>query len=150
MANLTKSKKLKLLKIERERLYISNLLENNILTDEDILYLIKKDASYGLVETKNKSKLYLKDIFNCPFLLCDQDYLSLNMKKLLPYLLDARYKAEQEELNYQYKEGFLSKEELDKQLDELLFVYYKSSQDGKNILKTGHVVDVVDNKNKKR
>ena len=78
-------------------------------------------------------------------MLCDQDILSLSIKKILPIFLDSRYKIEQDELKYQYNEGYITKELYEKELDELKFIFYKSSLDGKNILKTGHVLNVCDN-----
>lgn len=146
MARLTNSKKIKLLKLEKARLQLSVDLKNGLIKEEDIIKLGTKDANYGFKYGNINYKLsVLKSIFNCPSVLCDQDSLSIEFKKILPLFLDVRYKIEQDELKYQYEEGYISKEEYDIQLDELEFVYYKSSNDGKSILKTGHVVDVKDN-----
>ena len=46
-------------------------------------------------------------------------------------------------LKFYLKEAYISKEEYDKELDELDFVYYKSSNDGKNIQKNGTAVGVI-------
>lgn len=146
MSILTNSKKIKLLRIEKARLELAVSLKNNLITEEDIISLGHKNINYGFkCEKTNYKQAILRNIFNCPFVLCDQDNLSLCVKKILPIFLDSRYKIEQDELKYQYEEGYISKEEYEKELDELLFVYYKSSNDGKNILKTGHVSEVKDN-----
>ena len=148
MGRLTNAKKIKLLKIEKARIKLAVELKNGLITEEDIILLARKNNSYVFKDGNKKTsykKIVLKDIFNCPFLLCDQPYLSINIKKILPYFLDARYKTEQDELKYQFDECYISKEEYEKELDELEFVYYKSSNDGKSILKTGHVIDVKSN-----
>ena len=67
------------------------------------------------------------------------------MKKLLPSILKCRYDIEHEELEYLLKIGEISKEEFESELDMLEYCYYKSSFDCKEILKNGHVKDVVDN-----
>ena len=148
MSKLTNSKKIKLLEIEKARLELALNLKNGLITEEDIILLGRKNIEYIFKYTNSNSnykKSVLRNILSCPFLLCDQDILSLSVKKVLPIFLDSRYKMEQDELKYQYKEGYISKEEYEKQLDELEFLYYKSSDDGKNILKTGHVSNVKDN-----
>lgn len=151
MSRLTNSKKIKLLSIEKARLQLSVDLKNGLIKEEDIILLGYKSINYGFKCGKSSYKQsVLRNIFNSPFVLCDQDSLSLNIKKILPVFLEARYKTEQEELKYQYEQCYISKEEYEKELDELEFVYYKSSLDGKNILKTGHVSDVKDNKIKIR
>ena len=146
MGRLTNSKKIKLLKLEKARLQLSADLKNGLITEEDLIKLGTKDVNYGFKYGNINYKLsVLKSILNCPSVLCDQDSLSIEFKKILPLFLDARYKIEQDELKYQYSEGYIFKEEYEKELDELEFVYYKSSEDGKSILKTGHVLDVKDN-----
>ena len=153
MSTLTQSRKIKLLKIEKARIELAFELKKGLITEKDIISLSQKDMEY-MFKYSNKSSNYnksvLRNILSCPFLLCDQDDLSLDIKKLLPYFLDSRYKIEQEELKYQYEEGYITKEEYEKELDELLFVFYKSSNDGKSILETGHVSNVIDNKIRKR
>ena len=153
MSRLTNKQKKKLLKIEKARLDLSICLEKGLITEKDIISLGRKDVEYIFKysdRTSNYNKSVLRNILSCPFLLCDQDNLSLNVKQILPFFLGSRYKIEQEELKLQYEEGFISKEEYEKELEELLFIYYKSSNDGINILKTGHVCDVKDNKIKVR
>lgn len=148
MGRLTNEKKSKLLKIETERTILSMHLENNFIEEGDLINLLKVNYDYGFpnLNQKNSYKLkILRNIFNCPFLLCDQKNLSIEMKKVLPIFLGCRYAMEKEELESQYKLGYLNKEELEKELDMLDFCYYKSSFDGKNILKEGHVKDVSGN-----
>ena len=147
MGRLSNVKKIKLLKIEKDRLILFDYIKNNYITEADILGLINKDVNYGItnINPKKKKETMLKRIFNSPFLLCDQPYLSINIKKLLPYFLDARYQVEKEILKYHLDNNFMNEDEYKIALDELEFVYYKSSEDGKNILKTGHVVDVKSN-----
>ena len=145
MSRLTNSKKIKLLKIEKARLILSQHLKDNFITEKDIIHLIDKDINYGIRKSKERlsyKESVLKDIFNCPFLLCDQEYLSINIKKLLPVYLDVRYNTEKEMIEYYHNQCFISDEEYKEQLDELEFCYYKSSNDGKNILKTGCAVGI--------
>ena len=148
MGRLINSKKIKLFEIEKARLMLAIDIKNGLITEDDIILLGHKNIEYIFKYTNkpsNYKKSVLRNILSCPFLLCDQDSLSLNIKKILPLFLDSRYKIEQEELKYQYEKGYISKEEYQKELDELEFVYYKSSNDGKSILKIGHVCNVKDN-----
>ena len=148
MGRLSNEKKKKLLIIERERIILDELLKSGFIIEQDIIDLLREDLSFGLVtpnDRKNSRDQVLKNIFNCPFLLCDQERLSLNMKKLLPSILKCRYDIEHEVLEYLLKIGEISKEEFESELDMLEYCYYKSSFDGKEILKNGHVKDVVDN-----
>lgn len=147
MGKLSNAKRMLYLKIERARIALREEMNNNVITEADILKLIYKDSNYGIMstQTKNRKESLLKDIFNCPFLLCDQPMLDITLKKMLPYFLSARYETEKEILTYQFKNGDISEEEYKVGLDELEFCFYKSSDDGKNILKTGHVCDVKSN-----
>lgn len=146
MGRLTNSKKEKLIRIETARHTLDKHLETGFITEEDIIFLASRDINYGL-KKNNKKHNYkssvLRDIFNCPFLLCDQKNLSIEMKKVLPMFLKARYETEKEMLNFYLKEAYISKEEYEIELDELDFVYYKSSNDGKNIQKTGSAIGVI-------
>ena len=146
MGRLTNEKKIILLKILKARYELETNLKNNFITEEEIFNLINKNINFGISNKKhNYKETCLKNIFTSPFLLCDQDNLGMNIKKILPIFLDARYKEEQAELLYQYNNAYINKEEYEKALDNLEFTYYKSSEDGKNILKTGHVKEVKDN-----
>jgi len=148
MGRLSSVKKKKLLIIERERIILGTLFKSGFIIEQDVINLLREDINFGLIipnDRNNSREQALKNIFNCPFLLCDQSGLSLNMKKLLPSILKCRYDMEQEELEFLFKIGEISKEEYESELDMLEFCYYKSSFDGKEILKNGHVKDVVDN-----
>ena len=57
-------------------------------------------------------------------------------------MLEARCQDEVEELEKQNELGFIDDSELKEELEMLKFVYYLSSEDGKEILKTGHVKNV--------
>lgn len=148
MGRLTNSKKIKLLKIEKARAELELEFRRGLITEYDILKLISRNVNYG-IRKKDENLSYknsvLKNIFNCPFLLCDQDFLDINIKKLLPSFLDARYSVEKDMLKYYYDSSFISQEEYNNELEELKFCFYESSKDGKNILKTGHVINVKDN-----
>lgn len=143
METLTHNRKIKLSRINQERTNVGRSLNNGFITEEDIINIIQKDINYGTKtsysSTNPKIKM-LKNIFNCPFLLCDQENLSLEMKNLLPCFLSTRYNTEKNMLDYYLKECYIDEEEYKNEIDELKFVYYESSNDGKSILETGHVV----------
>ena len=131
--------------IERERCRLKYDFDHGEIVDEDIFnlinnfdleFLLKKDSKINYKEN------LLRKIFNSPFLLCDQENMSKNMKLVLPIFLDYRYNQELEELNYQYKLGFMEKKEYESRKKELFFAYYMSSKDGRNIIKTGKAVSV--------
>ena len=61
------------------------------------------------------------------------------MKKELPNFLINRYKAELEELKYFYEQGLISNEEYIADKEDLKFIYFKSSEEGKAILKEGKI-----------
>ena len=150
---LTDKKKNNLIRIEAARQALNIYLENGFITEEDILRLLKKKSDYGFrykdkVQTYKKS--ILRDIFNSPFILCDQDNLSLNIKQLLPLILKSRYDREIDELKYMLENGYINKEEYIEEEKLLKYNYYGSSKDGKSILKNGHVDNLLDNKIKVR
>ena len=147
--NLTEIKKENLKRIKHARKILSLELENGLIKEEDILRLLSKKCDYAFKYTGKKQSYkqgVLRDIFNSPFVLCDQEYLSLNIKQILPLILKCRYEMEMEELDYSLENCFISQEDYEKSKNILYFNYYLSSQDGKNILKTGHVKDISDNK----
>lgn len=140
MGRLTNSKKEKLIRIETARYELDKHLETGFIKEEDIMYLASRDINFGLktvCKKYNYKASVLKDIFNSPFILCDQERLSDNLKSLLPLFLNSRYQTEKEMLDFYLKEAYITKEEYDKELDELDFVFYKSSNEGKIIQKTG-------------
>lgn len=151
--NLTEIKKENLKRIKYARKILNLELENGLITEDDVLSLLNKRNDYGF-RNKGKTQSYkqsvLRDIFNSPFILCDQENLSLNIKQLLPLFLNCRYQMEIEELDSLLEGCFISKEDYEKLKKIIDFNYYGSSKDGKNILKTGHVDNLLDNKIKSR
>lgn len=143
MGNLSNNKKSILLKIEKARLLLSIDLQNNVVTEEDILGLINKNEEYLLEKRKPKNykELVLRRIYNSPFLLCDQN-ISINLKKILPLFLHARFNMEKEHITYNYNHGYITKKEYLEEIDEFEFIYYKSSMDGRSILKTGKAIGI--------
>lgn len=132
-----------LIKINQKRKELALNLETGLITEGDIIDLLKKDINYG-VRIYNVSgdpkKAMLKNIFNCPFLLCDQDKLSVEIKQLLPYFLSSRYETEKDVLRIYYEQAFIDENEYNEELENLKFFYYESSNDGKSILENGQVV----------
>lgn len=129
-------------RIDRARILLDQNLECGLITDEDIFGLLKKDKNYTLNKTKKYKEILLKQIISSPFVLCDQKRLSLEVKRLLPIILGTRCQDEIEELEKQNELGFINDDELKEELEMLKFVYYLSSEDGREILKTGHVKNV--------
>lgn len=151
--NITAKKKIILTRIEAGRYKLSKQLESGFITESDILSLLTVKSDFGLKQnTKGESyKLrVLRDIFNSPFLLCDQDYLSINIKQLLPVMLKCRYDMEIEQLRYMLDDGLINGEEYIEQEKLLKYSYYGSSTDGRSILRNGHVSILKDNKIKER
>lgn len=150
---LTDKKKINLVRIESARHSLNTYFENGFITEEDILHLLKVKSDYGF-KYKDRKQSYklnvLRDIFNSPFILCDQDNLSLNIKQLLPLILKSRYDREIDELKYMLENGYINKEEYIEEEKLLKYNYYGSSKDGKSILKNGHVDNLLDNKIKVR
>lgn len=131
----TNKKREQLIKIEIAREKIDYDLANEIITDTDILMLELVDSNFGFNNNKESYKVsVLTRIYNNPFLLCDLKNLSLEIKQTLPSFLSYRYNMELKELEYQFKQGFINKKELDEQKSLLEFLYYKTSNDGRNIL----------------
>ena len=79
----------------------------------------------------------LRQIVGSPFVLCDQERLSLDVKKMLPIILRIRCKDEMEELQKMKELGFINDEEFKEEREMIKFSYYLSSEDGRQILKTG-------------
>ena len=145
MGRLLKEKADKLIRIEMARAEINFNLANGFITDSDILSLNFVKPNFGIDNINRRKEpktAILMDIYNCPFILCDQENLSLEVKQILPSFLAYRYEIEVKQLYNYYKQGMLSKEEYTKQRDIIKFCYYKSTVDGKSILETGHVKDV--------
>ena len=138
-------RKLISLKVASARIKVAEEIRRGIITEEDLVWLINQDSCFGLEKKLTAKQKLLQEIFNSPFLLCDQPALSLNFKKLLPSILGARYTHEVEELKQMRNLGYITKEELKEQREELKFSYYYTSEEGSYILRRGHVKNVVDN-----
>lgn len=136
MGRLSNSKKIKILRIEKARLELGRELQTGFIDDSDIMYMLSKDVNFG---THKKREFFrykiLKDIMNCPFLLCDQEYLSPKIKFMLPYILISRFNIEKDELDYQFENCYIDEETYNKELDELEYFYFKSTEEGKEIFK---------------
>lgn len=123
-----------LLKIKIERKKLEAYLQNGFITEGDIINIMEANSYYGVKATKNYKKEILKNIFNCPFLLCDQKNISENIKELLPNFLQSRYDMEISELEFMYDNADITQEEYDIQKTLIDFCYYESSDDGRKIL----------------
>lgn len=132
-----------LIRINNKRSELGLALQNGLITEEDIINLLNKDINYGVRNLQSyqtsKNKM-LKNILNCPFLLCDQDMLSNEIKILLPHLLSARYNTEKDALKVYLEQCLIDENEYNEELENLNFFYYESSNDGKSILETGHAI----------
>ena len=142
MDNLEIRKDETLERINRARMILDQALECGLITDTDIFGLLKKDKNYSLGKTKNYKELLLRQIVGSPFVLCDQDRLGLDVKKVLPIILRIRCKDEMEELQKMKELGFINDEEFKEEREMIKFSYYLSSEDGRQILKNGHVKNV--------
>lgn len=151
--NLTEKKKLALIRIEQARESLNIELKNGLITELDILHLLKERADFGFKckdVPQSYKKSVLRSIFNSPFVLCDQNSLSLNIKQLLPLILNIRYQMESKELKGMLENGFITDKEYTEEEKMLKYCYYGSSKDGRAILKNGHVDNFLDNKIKTR
>lgn len=144
---LSNEKLKKLAKIEIARLNIKKYLEDDVITIEDIISLSNINKNYGvLLNRKSDCKTtILRHIYNCPFLLCDQESASMEIKQILPLFLQYRYDMEIKELENLYEQGDMDQEEYYKQKAMINFCYYNSSREGKEILKFGHIQNIADN-----
>lgn len=136
MGRLTNSKKIKLLRIEKARLELARELQTRFINESDIMYMLSKDVNFSTDKRREgfRHKI-LKDIMNCPYLLCDQENLSPNIKVILPSILISRFNIEKDELDYQFENCYITEEEYNKELDELEYFYFKSTEEGKEIFK---------------
>ena len=144
---LQNERKIKLAKIEIARLNIKKYLEDEFITVEDIISLSNIDKNYGVLLNKKSDckTTILRYIYNCPFLLCDQESASIEIKQILPLFLQYRYNMEIKELDNLYEQGDMDQEEYYKQKAIINFCYYNSSKEGKEILKYGRIQNITDN-----
>ena len=136
MGRISNERKIRLLKIEKARIELGRELKTGFINDSDIMYMLSKDVNFG---THKKREFFrhkiLKDIMNCPYLLCDQENLSPNIKVILPSILISRFNIEKNELDYQFENCYITEEEYNNELDELEYFYFKSTEEGKEIFK---------------
>lgn len=145
MEDLELRKELELEKIQKARQIMNQSLECGLITTNDIFNLLKKDKNYAFIKTKNYKELLLKQIIMSPFVLCDQEKLDIEVKKILPMMLQSRCQDEIEELEMMQELGYISEKELKQEKQMMKFVYYLSSEEGRQILKCGHAKNVKDN-----
>ena len=135
-------------RIQLLRFKLNKEIENGLISEDDIISVIKGNINYIFCKDKKvqsyKQKV-LKDIYNCPFLLCDQNNVSLKIKKLLPLFLNMRYLKEIEEIEYLLKSSYINNKEYEELISITKFTYFESSIDGKNILENGQVDNVIGN-----
>lgn len=135
-------------KIQLLRFKLNKELENGLVSEDDIIFLMNNNKGYIYCKNKElqsyKQKV-LKDIYNCPFLLCDQNNVSLKIKKLLPLFLHMRYLKEIEEIEFLLKSSYINNKEYEELIKITRFTYFESSIDGKNILENGQVDNVISN-----
>lgn len=137
MKKLTKNQELLLLRIEKARVMLTGELERGFITSRDIISCFSKDSNYRLSNNYEYKINVLKNIINCPFLLCNQDNLDMDIKKILPNILKERYDSEMEELYTLHENGDITDDELLESKEMLKFCYYESSVEGKQIFKNG-------------
>lgn len=145
MKELTREQQVLLLRIEKARVMLAKELERGYITSVDIINSFSKDDNYRLSNDHVYRENVIKNIINSPFVLCDQDNLDINLKKLLPNILKVRYDLEKEELYTLYENGDITEDELLDGKEMLKFCYYESSCEGKQILKNGKVKSVINN-----
>lgn len=144
MEGIELRKEQNLQRIYNARDVINQALISGLITSNDIFKLLRCDKEYVLSSPKSYKELLLKQIAINPFLLCDQDNLDLNVKKIIPVLLTLRSNSEIDELEMMQELDFISEQELKEEIQMVKFNYYLSSEDGRNILKKGHVKNVKD------
>ena len=136
MGRISNSKKIKILRIEKARLELGRELQTGFINDSDIDYILNKHVNFGTHKKRDNFRhKILRDIMNCPFLLCDQEYLSPKIKFMLPYILISRFNIEKDELDYQFENFYIDEETYNKEIDELEYFYFKSTEEGKEIFK---------------
>ena len=135
------------LKIDKQRYYLEELLKSGKIDEKMLVNLMNQDSSFGVPYSGEKltlEKEALREIYNAPFLLCDQEYLSDNIKKLLPIFLDNFYKRNREGFKKQYDDGDITGNEYARRVKLLKYITYESSGDGKNIKMNGMCLGVND------
>lgn len=136
------------LKIQAARLRIGVELTRGTISNEDLISLLDENINFGLGKSLTREEKLLQEIYNCPFLLCDQPCLDLSVKEVLLTLLQKRYNVEVQELKDQRSHGHLTKEQVQEARDMLKYCYFYTSQDGEQILRRGSVKTLKDNETK--
>ena len=138
-------------KLEISRNLFKKAFEGGKITEEEIISNFRKNINDILniysSQVKSYLDLLLADIYLNPYILCDQN-ISIRLRKLLPTLLDVRYKTELAELNFLFSEVMITKEEYNSYKKNLDFLYYGSSKDGRRIKKEGVATGIVKKKNR--
>ena len=138
-------------KLEVSRNLIKRALDEGEITEEEIISNFKKNINdiLNIYSSKDKSylDLLLAEIYLNPYILCDQN-ISIRLRKLLPLLLDVRYKTELAELDYLFNEVMITKDEYNSHKKNLDFLYYGSSKDGRRIKKEGVAIGIIKKKNR--
>ena len=128
-------KKLVLKNLQKERNEISRLLESGELTKTQLLTLFSFPSEYGLnPNVGSYGSKVKKEIYNSPFLLCDQEHLNPKVRGPLEVFLNDRYVQELEELSCLFNDSQIGVDEYLEQCDFMKFCYYESSSDGQKIL----------------
>ena len=136
MSRLSNSKKIKLLRIEKAKFELGRELQTKFINESDIIYILGKNVNYGTYKKRDSFRhQILRDIMNCPYILCDQESLSPEIKKMLPYILISRFNIEKDELDHQFENFYIGEDDYNRELDELEFCYFKTSLEGKEIFK---------------
>ncbi len=141
MEDLQLRKENELQRIIKARKIMTQALECGLITTQDIYNLLKKDKNYAFSKAKNYKELLLKQIIISPFVLCDQELLDVELKKILPMMLQARYQDEIEELEMMQELEYIDKKELNVEKEMTKFVYYLSSCEGRQILTNGYITN---------
>ena len=135
------------LKIDKERYYLEELLKSGKIDEKKLINLMNQEAWFGIPysgEELTLEKEALREIYNAPFILCDQEFLPDNIKKLLPVFLEDFYKRKRDGFRKQYEDGDITGNEYANRVKILKYMTYESSEDGKNIKKNGMCVGVKD------
>lgn len=136
------------LKIQAARLRIRVELSNGTFSNEDLMSLLQQHVNFGVDKNLTYEEKLLQEIYNCPFLLCDQPSLDESIREVLPTLLQNRYNIEVQELKNQRSLGYLTKEQLQEEREMLKYCYFYTSQEGEQILRRGYVKQKKDSENK--
>lgn len=121
-------------KIDFKKNRIQELIKNNCITEEDIELLLHKsfDDIINSYKGSNEKQRMLYKIYFQPYLLCKDgnDNIDLN---LIVALMIKRYNMELNEISYMYNDGTISLNEYYRYIDNLVSLYFNTSEKGKLI-----------------